>query len=300
MGRKTKDNMKSMTGFGKRESLCQGTMVGVEVRSVNHRFCEMMVRLPKPLSHMELALKEQVKRICERGRIELTVTMNGGGSGTNKTVQLDRAMASRYVQGLRELQRELKLSGTVDVNVVAGFRDLFSTSEESTVIKDVPKVVEGLVQRALTDLEKMRKKEGTALQKDLLQRVQIVEGRLHVVQQRIPLALQVSADRLKTRVAKLLEGERVNDDRIAQEIAMLAERSDVTEELTRLKSHVAQFHSALKSKDPVGKRLDFLLQEMGREVNTIGSKANDSEISGQVVDLKSELEKIREQVQNIE
>lgn len=292
--------MKSMTGFGKRESLCQGTMVGVEIRSVNHRFCEMMVRLPKPLSHMELELKEQVKRICERGRIELTVTMNGGGSGTNKTLQVDRAMASRYVQGLRDLQQEFKLSGTVDVNVVAGFRDLFFTSEESAVINDVPKVVEGLVQRALTDLEKMRKKEGTALQKDLLQRVQIVEGRLHVVHQRIPGALQASADRLKARVAKLLEGERVNEDRIAQEIAMLAERSDVTEESTRLKSHVAQFRSALKSKDPVGKRLDFLLQEMGREVNTMGSKVNDSEISAQVVDLKSELEKIREQVQNIE
>ncbi|WP_342349418.1 YicC/YloC family endoribonuclease [uncultured Nitrospira sp.] len=292
--------MKSMTGFGKRESLYQGTMVGVEVRSVNHRFCEMMVRLPKSLSHMELELKEQVKRTCERGRIELTVTMNGGGSGSNKTVKLDGAMARRYVQGLRELQKELKLSGTVDVNVVAGFRDLFSTSEEPTVIKDVPKVVEGLVQRALTDLEKMRKKEGTALQKDLLQRVQMVEERLQVVQQRIPSALQVAADRLKARVAKLLEGERVNDDRIAQEIAMLAERSDVTEELTRLQSHVAQFRSTLKSKEAVGKRLDFLLQEMGREVNTIGSKASDSEISGQVVDLKSELEKIREQVQNIE
>lgn len=292
--------MKSMTGFGKRESLYQGTMVGVEVRSVNHRFCEMMVRLPKSLSHMELELKEQVKRTCERGRIELTVTMNGGGSGSNKTVKLDGAMARRYVQGLRELQKELKLSGTVDVNVVAGFRDLFSTSEEPTVIKDVPKVVEGLVQRALTDLEKMRKKEGTALQKDLLQRVQMVEERLQVVQQRIPSALQVAADRLKARVAKLLEGERVNDDRIAQEIAMLAERSDVTEELTRLQSHVAQFRSTLKSKEAVGKRLDFLIQEMGREVNTIGSKASDSEISGQVVDLKSELEKIREQVQNIE
>src|SRR5680860_1018294 len=227
MGRKTKANMKSMTGFGKRESLCQGTMVGVEIRSVNHRFCEMMVRLPKSLSHMELGLKEQVKRICERGRIELTVTMNGGGSGDNKTVQVDRAMASRYVQGLRDLQREFKLGGTVDVNVVAGFRDLFSTSEEPTVIKDVPKVVEGLVQRALTDLEKMRKKEGTALQKDLLQRVQTVEERLHVVQQRIPSALQVSADRLKARVAKLLEGERVNNDRIAQEIAMFAEHAEV-------------------------------------------------------------------------
>jgi len=293
--------MKSMTGFGKRESLCQGTMVGVEVRSVNHRFCEMMVRLPKPLSHMELDLKEQVKRICERGRIELTVTMNGGGAGTNKTVQLDRAMASRYVQGLRDLQREFKLSGTVDVNVVAGFRDLFTISEEAMLIKDVPKVVEGLAQRALTDLEKMRRKEGAALQRDLLQRIHTVEGRLHTVHQRIPLALQASADRLKSRVAKLLEGERVvNDDRVAQEVAMLAERSDVTEELTRLQSHLAQFHSALKSKEPVGKRLDFLLQEMGREVNTIGSKANDGEISSQVVELKSELEKIREQVQNIE
>ncbi|MDR4460589.1 MAG: YicC family protein [Nitrospirales bacterium] len=292
--------MKSMTGFGKRESLCQGTMVGVEVRSVNHRFCEMMVRLPRSLSHMELELKEQVKRMCERGRIELTVTMNGGASGANKTVKFDRIMAKRYIQGLQELQREFKLSGTVDVNVVAGFRDLFSTSEEPTVIKDVPKVVEGLVQRALTDLEKMRKKEGTALQKDLLQRVQSIEERLHVIQQRIPPALQGSADRLKARVAKLLEGERANDDRIAQEIAMLAERSDVTEELTRLQSHVMQFRSTLKSKGPVGKRLDFLLQEMGREVNTIGSKASDFEISGQVVDLKSELEKIREQVQNIE
>jgi uncharacterized protein (TIGR00255 family) len=249
---------------------------------------------------MELKLKEQVKRTCERGRIELTVTMNGGGGGSNKVVQLDRAMAGRYVRGLRELQREFKLSGTVDVNVVAGFRDLFTTQEEAMVIKDLPRFVEGLAQRALTDLEKMRKKEGAALQKDLLQRIQTVEGRLDIVYQHIPLALQTAADRLKARVAKLLEGERVNDDRVAQEIAMLAERSDVTEELTRLQSHLAQFRSALKSKEPVGKRLDFLLQEMGREVNTIGSKANDTEISSQVVELKSELEKIREQVQNIE
>lgn len=167
-------------------------------------------------------------------------------------------------------------------------------------MKDAPKVVEGLAQRALADLEKMRRKEGTALQKDLLQRVQTVEERLYAVHQRIPLGLQASADRLKARVAKLLEGERVNDDRVAQEVAMLAERSDVTEELTRLQSHLAQFRSALKSKQPVGKRLDFLLQEMGREVNTMGSKANDAEISSQVVELKSELEKIREQVQNIE
>jgi uncharacterized protein (TIGR00255 family) len=300
MGGKTQANMKSMTGLGKRESLSQGTMVGVEVRSVNHRFCEVLVRLPKPLSGMELGLKEQVRRTCERGRIELTVTVNGRGGTSNKVVQLDREMASRYIQGLRELQQEFKLSGTVDVNVVAGFRDLFTTSEEAILVKDVPKVVEELARRTLSDLEKMRKREGTALQKDLLHRIHSVAKHLDSVHQRCPLALQASAERLKIRVAKLLEGERVNEDRIAQEVAMLAERSDVTEELIRLQSHLAQFGTGLKSKEPVGKRLDFLLQEMGREVNTIGSKANDIEISSHVVELKSELEKIREQVQNIE
>ena len=292
--------MKSMTGFGKREVLSQGTMVGVEIRSVNHRFCEIMVRLPKTLSSMELDLKEQIKQVCERGRIEVMVTVNGGGSITKKVVQLDRDLARRYIQGLKELQRECQLSGTIDVNAVAGYRDLFSVNEETAPIKDLSKVVAGLTQKALGDLEKMRKKEGAVLQKDLTQRLHAIEGCLRTVQQRIPLSLKASGVRLKGRVAKLLEGQSVNMDRVAQEIAMLTERADVTEELTRLHSHVAQFRAALKEKGPVGKRLDFLLQEMGREVNTIGSKANDGEISAEVVELKSELEKIREQVQNIE
>jgi uncharacterized protein (TIGR00255 family) len=292
--------MKSMTGFGKREALSRGTMVGVEIRSVNHRFCEIMARLPKALSCLELALKEQIKQVCERGRVEVMVTVNGGGSVTKKIVELDRDLARRYIQGLKGLQRDCQLSGTIDVNVVAGFRDLFSVNEEAVPIKDMSSVVMGLTGKALGDLEKMRKKEGAALQKDLTQRLHSIEGRLRTVQQRIPLSLEASGMRLKTRVAKLLEGQSVNMDRVAQEIAMLAERSDVTEELTRLQSHVAQFRAALKEKGAVGKRLDFLLQEMGREVNTIGSKANDGDISTEVVELKSELEKIREQVQNIE
>ena len=292
--------MKSMTGFGKRETLSKGTMVGVEIRSVNHRFCEILARLPKTLSSMELALKEEVKQICERGRIELMVTVNGGGSGTKKTVQLDKDLARRYIQGLQALQRECRLSGTIDVNAVAGFRDLFSFHEDISPIKDMPTVVTGLTKKALGDLEKMRRKEGVLLQKDLTQRIRMIEGRLRTVQERIPIALKASGVRLKGRVEKLLEGQTVNMDRLAQEIAMLAERSDVTEELTRLQSHLLQFRAGLKTKGPVGKRLDFLLQEMGREVNTIGSKANDGEISAEVVELKSELEKIREQVQNIE
>ena len=292
--------MKSMTGFGKREALSQGTMVGVEIRAVNHRFCEIMTRLPKTLSSIELDLKEQVKQVCERGRIEVMVTVNGGSSSSKKVVQLDRDLARRYIQGLKGLQRECQLSGTVDVNVVASFRDLFTVNEEPGPVLDMSTVVTGLTKKALVDLEKMRKKEGAELQKDLVQRLHAIERRLQIVQQRIPLSLKASSSRLKGRVAKLLEGHSVNMDRLGQEIAMLAERSDVTEELTRLKSHVGQFRTALKAKGPVGKRLDFLLQEMGREVNTIGSKANDGDISAEVVELKSELEKIREQVQNIE
>ena len=292
--------MKSMTGFGKREALSQGTMVGVEIRSVNHRFCEIMVRLPRTLTSMELGLKEQIKQVCERGRVELMVTVNGGGTATKKVVQLDRPLARRYVQELQTLQRECQLSGTVDVNTIAGFRDVFSVIEEMAPIKDLSPVVMKLTQKALSDVEKMRRKEGSVLQKDLTQRIHTVDDHLRIVQQRIPVALQASSVRLKGRVEKILEGQSVNGDRLAQEIALLAERSDVTEELTRLQSHLAQFRSALKVKTPVGKRLDFLLQEMGREVNTIGSKANDREISAEVVELKSELEKIREQVQNIE
>ncbi len=292
--------MRSMTGFGKREILSQGTMVGVEIRAVNHRFCEILARLPKTLSSMELDLKEQVKQVCHRGRIEIMVTVNGSGLASKKNVQLDRDLARRYIQGLKGLQRDCQLSGTIDVNVIAGFRDLFAVNEEPAPFKDLSTVVRRLTKKALGDLEKMRKNEGTVLQKDLTQRLHTIEKQLRAVQQRIPLALKASSLRLKGRVAKLLDGQSVNMDRIAQEIAMLAERSDVTEELTRLQSHVAQFRAALKEKTPVGKRLDFLLQEMGREVNTIGSKANDRDISAEVVELKSELEKIREQVQNIE
>ena len=290
--------MKSMTGFGKRESLVKQSMIGVEVRSVNHRFCEILVRLPRVLSEMELSLKELVKGVCDRGRVELSVTVNGGVS--TKQVRLDRTVAKRYVDSLHELKKTFKLSGTVDVNVLAGFRDIFSTNEENVLEKDVPKAVLALTRQALAGLEKMRKKEGAALQKDFQQRLNQLEARLQKVQKRIPIALKSHGERLNMRIEKLLDGELPNPDRVAQEIVMFAERSDVTEELIRLQSHIGQFRAALKVKQPVGKRLDFLLQEMGREVNTIGSKANDAGISEQVVELKSDLEKIREQVQNIE
>jgi uncharacterized protein (TIGR00255 family) len=291
--------MKSMTGFGKRETVCQGMAVGVEVRAVNHRFGEFSVRLPKALANLEIPLKDLVRQTCARGRIELSVTLNGAGT-SDKVVHLDRAMAKRYYQALRELQRDFKLTGTIDVNVLAGFRDIFSTTENIAPLKDLSDSVMGLTRHALRDLDKMRRKEGAALRQDLSGRIQNLVSGVQAIEARIPLSVRGYAERLESRVNKLLAGEPVNHERIAQEAILFAEKSDVSEEVTRLHSHFNQFRSALKEKEPVGKRLDFLLQEMGREVNTMGAKANDVEISKHVVELKSELEKIREQVQNVE
>jgi uncharacterized protein (TIGR00255 family) len=274
-------------------------MVGVEVRAVNHRFCEISVRVPKVVSELELSLKELVKQVCARGRVDLTVTLNGAGSSA-RAVQMDRVVAKRYYQALQALQKEFHLGGTIDVNVLAGFRDIFTSTEEPVSVEGLSKMILGLARHALQDLEKMRQKEGAALKRDLTARIQLMATRVKAIEEQVPLAVKGYAERLQARVTKLLSAESVNLDRIAQEAILFAEKSDVTEEVTRLASHFAQFRSALKEKDAVGKRLDFLLQEMGREVNTIGSKANDTEISKHVVELKSELEKVREQVQNVE
>lgn len=269
------------------------------MRAVNHRFCEISIRLPKLVSHMESALKELVKEMCARGRVDVTVTLNGAGS-PGRTVHMDRMIAKRYYQALQDLQKEFQLGGTIDVNVLAGFRDIFSSQEEPVSVDGLSKTILALTRQALQDLEKMRQKEGAALKRDLSARLQTMAGQVKKVEAKVPLAVQSYAERLQTRVTKLLSEDAVNLDRIAQEAILFAEKSDVTEEVTRLASHFSQFRSALKEKAAIGKRLDFLLQEMGREVNTIGSKANDADISKHVVELKSELEKVREQVQNVE
>ena len=291
--------MKSMTGYGKREVVWKGMNVGVEVRSINHRFCEIVPRLPKGIGGVEEELKQLVHRHCERGRIELTVMMNGT-TGRTKTVVIDRAVASRYHRLLRDLKRELHLHGEIDVGLVAGFRDIFSVAEPIVKEQEVKGVLKRLTGGALSDLVKMRSKEGKALHADIVERLNAVRDRLQKIARRIPTAVQDHFHRMKERVQKLLDDNPPALDRLNQELAVYADRCDVTEELTRLESHLAQFHSTMKGKKSMGRRLDFLLQEMGREVNTIGSKANDAEIAIHIVEIKSELEKVREQMQNIE
>ena len=291
--------LKSMTGFGKREGTSHGLAVTVEARSVNHRFREIVIRVPKGGLEWEEELKTMVARKCRRGRIELLVAY-GKGSERDKHVTLDRPLARHYHRVLEDLRRDLRLEGQIDVGLLASFRELFHVGETPIDDQHMRRVVKRLVSGALADLDRMRSKEGKALQVDITKRLKAFREISRSIQRRLPLVVKGLQDRMRARVQALAGSTGEPETWFNKELAAFADRCDVTEELTRLQSHGIQFEEMVKKREPVGRQLDFLLQEMGREVNTIGSKANDAEISRQVVQLKSELEKIREQVQNVE
>jgi len=288
-----------MTGYGRAEEAWDGGHVTAEVRSVNHRFCEVVVRLPRTFAALEEDLKKAVQERCARGRIELVVSLSGGKEST-KRLSLDHELARQYHGLLRELKKRLRLSGAVDLATMAGFRDIITVVEYAADEQRLAERIKGATSKALSALEEMRRREGVALSQDLKSRLASVRNVVSVVAERAPLVAQQNFDRMKSRVEKLLGSTDLDTARLHQELALYADRADITEELTRVGSHLDQFEGALDSREPVGRTMDFLLQEMGREVNTLGSKANDAAIASHVVRLKGDLEKIREQVQNIE
>jgi uncharacterized protein (TIGR00255 family) len=269
------------------------------VKSVNHRFLETSIRLPKSMSGLEESLKRAIQQHCVRGRVDLTVLLQGS-RGSARAVQLDVGLAKQYHQALRTLQRTLKLKGSIDIGLMAEFRDIIALSEQPTDDPKLKKVVETLGRLAVSDMAKMRGKEGALLAQDIRARLEQVRECKNAVSSRAPLMVQETFDRMKERVEKLLADSIPDLPRLNQELALYADRCDITEELVRLDTHMIQFERALQGTEPVGKTLDFLLQEMGREVNTIGSKANDAAIRADVVRMKAELERMREQIQNVE
>jgi uncharacterized protein (TIGR00255 family) len=291
--------IRSMTGFGRRQAPWQDGSVTVEMRSVNHRFLEISCRMPRPLSPLEDSFKKAIQQRCTRGRIDITVTIQAG-KGRAENVILDQSLAKQYHQALRTLKKSLKLSGSIDLALMAGLRDVLSVSDQPTEDPKLAKIAQQLTVQALADLEGMRTREGKALAEDMSARIQTIRGHKTLVAARTPLLAQEIFDKMKGRVEKLLGSEIPDPSRLYQELAVYADRGDITEEIVRLDSHMIQFEQTLNRADSVGKTLDFLLQEIGREVNTIGSKANDAEIAGHVVQMKAELERIREQVQNVE
>lgn len=292
--------IRSMTGYGRCESTTGAGTLVVEARSVNHRFCEIVVRVPKPFAALEDRLRKLVARCVQRGRVDVSVSVQGQKNGT-KSLALDRTLAKQYHRALRDLQRELGLPGTVDLAMVASVRDIISVIDQPpTQDPRLERALVRLLKRALSDLDAMRVREGKALARDLAQRIRAVGATADAIERRAPLVVEEHFARMRTRVEKLLSGSEPDRQRLHQEVAVYADRGDITEELTRLRSHLAQLDGSMRRRGSIGKTLDFLLQEVGREVNTIGSKASDAQIATYVVEIKAELEKIREQVQNIE
>jgi len=287
--------VRSMTGYGSGS----GGGYTVEVRSVNHKFLDLSVKMPRAIAALESNIKKAVSERFSRGRFDVYVNLEAEGR-PRRRFSLDSSAAGQYIGLLTELSERFELSGELDLGLVAGFKELIVEEEETPDMDEVWAVLQPVLEGCLASLAVMREREGAVLAKDISARGVTISDKISAVESRAPQAVSEHAEKLRERIARLAEGVQLDDDRLQQEIALLADRSDVTEEIVRGRSHLELLGRLLGSEEPAGRKMDFLIQEINREVNTIGSKASDTEIAHLVVDMKSELEKIREQVQNIE
>ncbi len=293
--------IKSMTGYGKAEAVLLDRKFMVEMKSVNHRFLEIALRVPGMLLPLEGEIKRRIGEQFSRGRIEATVRVESDASGEAPArFTLNLPLVRNYHALLGQLKDELHLGGEITLEMMAGFRDAFVPAETS---QDPVALWEGLsniLAEAIRTLTEMREKEGETLKRDLTARLELIAGFLEGIAGKSPQVVLDYQKRLTDRVRELTGGMVVDEARLLQEVAIMAEKSDITEEIVRFRSHIDQFNDLLAVADAAGRKIDFLIQEMGREINTIGSKSGDAEISRSVIEIKSELAKLREQVQNIE
>lgn len=291
--------LRSMTGFGSGRGVTGDDELVVEVKSVNHKFCEVKVRLPRELAPLESALVRKIKDRVARGALDVTVKRSAKGA-TGLVPVIDAGLAKAYRQAFAELAAATGLPDTTTVRELSALPNVMRLEEPQVDPATLSEALDTALAQALGALEAMRSVEGKAIEKDLLARVEAVEKSAHEVQRLCPVSIEEYRKRLTDRLTELNAGGLVDPQRLAQEVAFFAERCDVAEELTRLDSHFAQFRALCAAPEPAGRKLDFLVQEMHREVNTTGSKSANAAITALVVQLKAELERVREQVQNVE
>lgn len=291
--------IKSMTGYGRVETSGQEVNIVVEIKSVNHRFLEISMRMPQSLLPLELDFKKKIGEKVKRGRIEVFIRLepqNANGSGGIVNLEVAR----NYFAALQCLKDEFALPDEIGLKTLIGFRDIFSQPAETEIKPEVLKQIADVLEEALEILVRMRAEEGASIYRDMKMRVEAIRCMLEVIGSRSPQVIIEYQRRLAERIKEFTAGFALEETRLAQEVAILAEKSDITEEIVRMHSHIDQFIGLLQSAEAEGKKIDFLLQEMNREINTIGSKSSDVEIARQVIKAKSELSKLREQAQNIE
>ena len=291
--------IKSMTGFGRGHAELNGRDITVEIRAVNHRYYEFSCRLPRSYSFAEEKLKALLQGRIARGKVEVSVLIQNTTAVSEK-ITVNKDVIVEYVLALRAIQEELSLQDDLSLSTVMRIPDAFTVVKEEADEEQMWEDLKTVAEEALTNFITMRETEGERMKADISKRLDTIEGNVDIVEQRSPMIVEAYRKRLYDKMCEVLDGKGFDENRILLEAGIFSEKTAVDEETVRLRSHIAQFREMLESGEPIGRKLDFLVQEMNRETNTIGSKVQDIEVTKIVVDQKSEIEKIREQIQNIE
>lgn len=290
--------IKSMTGFGRGKYENEGRNYTVDIKSVNHKYTDISVRLPRFLNSEEDKIRKRISSAISRGKVDVLVTFeNYSSKGTN--IRINKDLAKDYIRELKELAEETDLKFNVDVIDISKFPEILKIEDEQDE-ELIGKELMIAVDDALNKFISMREVEGTRLIEDIESRIYLIQNKVNEITAYSSTLVTEYMEKLKQRVNELLEPSTVDENRLMQEIVIFSDKSSIEEELTRLKSHISQFLELIKQSSPIGKKIDFLIQEINREVNTIGSKANCLEITNRVIEIKTEVENIREQIQNIE
>jgi uncharacterized protein (TIGR00255 family) len=293
--------IKSMTGYGVAERDLTLGKVAVEVRSLNHKYLDVSLRLPRGYFTLEPKVRGLVIKGVSRGRVDLTMRIDPSASTIPRyRLEADESLAEHYIQLLDSIKEKFGLKGEVTLDHIAAVREIVPFLEVKEDAEVHGEEIASVVEQALQALDESRRQEGAVLEADLRSRLEEARRFIQGIKDRAPVVVDAYRDRLRERVQALLEGSDFDERRFHQEVAYFAERSDVSEEVIRLESHLRQFESKLAEGEPAGRGLDFILQEMSREANTIGAKATDADIAHTVIELKGAMEKMREQTQNIE
>ncbi len=291
--------IKSMTGFGRAKKENEGRFYTVEIKSVNHKYSDISIRMPRFLNRFEDKIRKKITTTISRGKVDVLINFENYSKEGNQ-IRFNIGLAKEYVKGLEELAKQTGLPNAIDIMELAKMPEILKIEEQEND-ELIGKELMDALEEALENFVQMRAFEGQKLAEDMQKRMIFVEQKVTEIEQYASTLVKEYMEKLQVRVAELMDTKVVDENRLAQEIVIFSDKSSIEEELTRLHSHIHQFKNFLETgKSPIGKKFDFLIQEMNREINTIGSKANCLEITNRVIDLKTEIENIREQVQNIE
>ena len=289
----------SMTGYGKGEASSDGLAINIELRSVNHRYADISIKAPRFLMPFENELRKLIGKSLKRGKIDLYIQTDFSGLLGQKPV-LNKPLAEAYMQVFADLNQHCSLSDKIPLTLLASQKDVIAVQEQLPDEEQAIRLIREAVQSGLEQIVLMRQAEGKAMQLDMSARLDALKGFVSKVEERAPVVVKEWQQKLRDRLSRLPDDVSFDPQRVAQEVAVFADRSDISEEVTRFRCHIDQFELLFDADEPVGRKMDFLSQELNREANTMGSKANDADLARTVVEIKAELEKIREQVQNIE